>query len=62
MTRRRGILVFAGGILLLLVLAAVFRGALLEPLIVRALQRTLGLTATVERIGGSVVAGLESRG
>lgn len=62
---RRGgrvVLLVAGGFLAALLLAAVFRGPLLEPLVVLALRRTLGLHATIARVGGNAFGGLELQG
>jgi len=60
-TRRARILV-SSGVLLVLLLAAVFRGPLLERFIVIILRQTLGLHATIAQVGGNVFAGLELRG
>ena len=61
MARRTRFLV-AGGVALVLLLAALFRGPLLEQLIVLALRRTLGLHTTIAQVGGSVLGSLELRG
>ncbi|HEY5999824.1 MAG TPA: translocation/assembly module TamB domain-containing protein [bacterium] len=54
--------VAAGTLAALLLLAAAFRGPLLERLIVRALHCTLGLDATLAQAGGSIFGGIELRG
>lgn len=50
------------GILLVLTLAVIFRGPLLEQLIVLTLRRALGLQTTIARVDGNVVNGLNLRG
>ena len=49
---RRVSLLVAGGVFLALFLAAIFRGPLLEQLIVTALRQKLGLDATIAQVGG----------
>ena len=45
-----------------MLLAAVFRGPLLRPLVALVLRQSLGLHATIAQVGGSVLAGLELQG
>ena len=59
---RRAIVLISAAVLLVVLLAAVFRAALLEPLIVRGVQRTLGLHVTFAGIGGSAITGLDLNG
>jgi len=61
MARRTRFLV-AGGVALVLLLAALFRGPLLEPLIALALRRTLRVHTTIAQVGGSVLGSLELHG
>ncbi len=58
----RGRILVGGGVLLVLLLAAVFRGPLLDPLMVIVLRQTLGLHATVAQVGGTLATGLVVRG
>jgi len=58
----RGRILISLGVLLVLLLAAVFRGPLLKPLIVLALRQTLGLQATIAQVGGTVTSGLVLQG
>ncbi len=61
-TSRRALTLVASGVLLVLLLAAVFREPLLESLVVLALRQSLGLHATISQVEGNVVAGLDLRG
>ena len=58
---RARILAFCG-VLLVLLLAAFFRGPLLSPFLILALRQTLGLHATIAHVSGSVLDGLDLRG
>ena len=59
---RRALVLVSVGVLLVLLLAVVFRTMLLEPLIVQGVQRTLGLHVTITDVGGSALAGLDLGG
>lgn len=48
--------------LLVLLLVVLFRGPLLELLIVRTLRSALGVQTTITQVGGTVLGGLELRG
>ena len=61
MARRTRCLV-ASGVVLLLLLAALFRGPLLSPLISLALRQTLGLHITIEQVGGTILTGVDLSG
>jgi hypothetical protein len=59
--RRNGLILAAAALLVALV-AFLFRGPLLEPLLSYALHRTLGLNGTIASVGGSILSDLELRG
>jgi len=59
---RRTRILIAGGALFVLLLAAVFRAPLLEPLIALGLRRTLGIPVTIAQVGDGILAGLDLRG
>lgn len=52
----------SGGILLALLAAVLFRGWLLERSVVFLLRRTLGVQATIARVGGNLLSGVDLRG
>ena len=61
MARRTRFLV-AGGVALVLLLTALFRGPLLRPLVVLLLRQSLGPHATIAQVGGNVLGSLELGG